>query len=695
VKWSVFFKEAFTNFSNYEGAWTSLRTPLPNNALDRKRREYFLGQQQKKPSVQAKRQGIYKSIFFMSQLPNSPFQGGSAVEGEEEVEYDVRPAKRSKQTARGMDSLDIQAQPQMMGQQAPPMPAVAGSAIPMAQQQQQRLTNIAQQQLIAQQQAMLQQQQSGFRRGPALRGLSQYHFHQSILIPHQNAQYDLEPEHQRPKSLMETKQYLLHLLSTEILINTRLHGDFTCSRSEFYSWSPSLPHSTILSVLSFFGLSDKWLGFFRKFLEAPLKFIEDGPSAETRPRKRGVPGAHALSSVCGETILFCMDYAVNQETNGAQLHRMHDDFWIWSSKHETVVRAWAAITGFADTMGVTLNKRKTGTVRILRDHDSAGTINPSILNKEAATSQIPKDQKFIAPIDPSLPVGEIRWGFLVMDPSSGRFIIDQDMVDKHVLELQRQLAEKNKSVFSWIQAWNTYAGTFFKSNFGKPANCFGREHVDMMLSTMTRIQKQIFSDSNVVEYLKSTLQERFGITDIPDGYLYFPTSLGGLELQNPFIGLIQVRDGVFEQPASVLDDFLDAEKEAYRKAQIAFENGFVYRSSNWDENFVPEDSNRFFSFEEFTRYREEFACDYDGNLLSVFEELLEQPGTDDVEFSSDDEVVMGRYRGEVGADGYGRWVAQLYGAEMRERFGGLNVVDKGLLPMGMVTLFRSGRVNWQ
>ena len=125
----------------------------------------------------------------------------------------------------------------------------------------------------------------------------------------ENDEYDLEDEDDRPTSAMETKQFLLHLLSTEILINTRLHGEFTCARSEFESWSPSLPHSTIFSVLSFFGLSKKWLGFFRKFLEAPLKFVEDGSSTETKTRKRGAPGAHSLSLVCGEVILFCMDYA--------------------------------------------------------------------------------------------------------------------------------------------------------------------------------------------------------------------------------------------------------------------------------------------------------------------------------------------------------------------------------------------------
>lgn len=90
---------------------------------------------------------------------------------------------------------------------------------------------------------------------------------------------------------METKKFLLHLLSTEILVNTRLHGEFTCVHAEFDAWSPSLPDSTIYAVLSFFGLSEIWLKFFQRFLEVPLKFVDDGAYRKSRIRKRGVPGA--------------------------------------------------------------------------------------------------------------------------------------------------------------------------------------------------------------------------------------------------------------------------------------------------------------------------------------------------------------------------------------------------------------------
>ncbi|TVY42738.1 histone H3 [Lachnellula occidentalis] len=368
VKWSVFFKQAFENFSNYDGAWTSLRQPV--SRLDKKRREYFLGPQAMKPSVQSKRQGLYKSIFFMSQLPESEYSNTEEVDGEEEVVITVK-SGRTKQTAR-----------KSTGGKGPRMQMAAKRA----------------------------------------RKSSRY-------TSDINDEYDMEPEDEIRQSSMATKQFLLHLVSTEILVNTRLYGDFTCARSEFDDWSPSLPHSTVRAVLSFFGLSNKWLDFFQTFMEAPLKFTEDGSSASTRVRKRGVPGAHALSTICGEVVLFCLDYSVNQQTSGAQLYRMHDDFW----------------------------------------------------------------REGLEPTDPSLPVGDIRWGFLKLESSTGRFIIDQEMVDKHIDDLRTQLQDKKSSVFSWIQAWNTYAGTFFKSNFGKPANCFGREHVDMMLSAMNRIQTPMWS----------------------------------------------------------------------------------------------------------------------------------------------------------------------------------------------------------
>ena len=46
-------------------------------------------------------------------------------------------------------------------------------------------------------------------------------------------------------------------------------------------------------------------------------------------------------------------------------------------------------------------------------------------------------------------------------------------------------------------------------------------------------------------------------------------------------------------------------------------------------------------------------------------------------------------------EAYWKWITQMYGPEMIDKFGGLNVVDFGLLPIGMVSMFRQRRTKWQ
>ena len=69
------------------------------------------------------------------------------------------------------------------------------------------------------------------------------------------------------RSHNDIKQSMLHLLSAELVLNTNLHKDLCVIRSDFKRFGPSLSHSTIFAVMKFFGVSPKWLGFFRNALE--------------------------------------------------------------------------------------------------------------------------------------------------------------------------------------------------------------------------------------------------------------------------------------------------------------------------------------------------------------------------------------------------------------------------------------------
>lgn len=188
---------------------------------------------------------------------------------------------------------------------------------------------------------------------------------------------------------------------------------------------------------------------------------------------------------------------------------------------------------------------------------------------------------------------------------------------------------------------------------------------------------------------------RFDITkeEIPDGFLYLPTHLGGLGLNNPFIKLVSMRNKVFEAPELVLDEFLETEKEVYRRAKSAWDSGKTNRK-------MPDPTcKEYFSFEEFTRYREDFAAGYRGDLRATYFELLAQPGNGGSQIE-----VCGGEGGPLGLKslreaGMGeeemRWIAGLYGQEIVDAFGGLEIVEGGLLPMGMVNLFKSGKVTWE
>lgn len=473
---------------------------------------------------------------------------------------------------------------------------------------------------------------------------------------------DAEDELDTRKSGQQTTQTLLHTLGAEIIMKTRLGEELVVVRSDFKWFGPSLPHSTMFTVLKFLGVSEDWVDFLCRVLEAPMKFVQDGPDAPIQIRKRGTPISGPLSDMLGETVLFCLDFAFNRRTNGSRLYRLHDDIWFWGSEENCVV-GWETMTDFSRLMGLEFNEGKTGSVKITR---------------KGAASNLTQ---------PSLPKGDVRWGFLKLDSETGRFLIDQEGVSVHIEELRRQLGAC-KSIFDWIQAWNVYGARFFTNNFGKPASCFGRAHVDMILDTFARIQSELFASTggSVASTLKQMILQRFNVS-VPEGYLYFPMSMGGLDLKNPFVGLGLVRNTVSENPDQHMDRFFSKEEETFRLAQSWLEN-HTYRNDRSFANFDVDFEKEPYTWEEFCQDREQTSED----LANAYEQLLSQPG--DASWTSDAPGVLLNST-FAHKSNYQRWIIQLYAQNMISRFGGLEVVEKGLLPAGMVNMLRQSRFNWQ
>ena len=189
--------------------------------------------------------------------------------------------------------------------------------------------------------------------------------------------------------------------------------------------------------------------------------------------------SYMLSTLFGELSLFIMDFGVNQKTEGLFLYRLHDDFWLWHSDRKKCISAWEEMNKYIDLAGLSFNVEKTGSIQI----GKSGTV-----------------------LD-GLPMGDIRWGFLIMD-DSGRFIIDQKMVNAHIEEMRRQLAGTT-SVFGWVQAYNKYMA-FIVRNCGQPSRIYGKDHIDDIINTLARTQCELFhpeSNDELVEGSCSAITE--------------------------------------------------------------------------------------------------------------------------------------------------------------------------------------------
>lgn len=503
----------------------------------------------------------------------------------------------------------------------------------------------------------------------------------------------------------DVMQKLLRMIEADILLQNHLGKDVTVIRSDFKWFGPSVPHSSIVAVLEFFGVNKSWVSFFTKVLEAPMRLKQDPDDAPSRRRRRGTPISTPLADVFGEILLVCLDFAVNQKADGARLYRLHDDMWLWGD-HSGCGKSWNVVTDFADVVGLDFNLEKTGSVTI--PSSSQGTGKHSYTDGREDDSE----NGSRSPECQSLPQGDVTWGFLKLDSGSGRFVIDQEEVGKHIDELRVQLNACD-SIFDWAQAWNLYGVRFFTSNFGKPAQCKSRQHVDSMLQTFRRIQEQLFPDTpgGAGERLKQMIAERFEIpvSEIPDGYIYYPMQLGGLGLKNPFVDLCLIRDGVPENPNIIIDKVSEWEDQDFSNAQTAFENSRPFSSNHewgnhewgnhdwgnheWGDSRMdfsrPSEILSFMSREEWTRHRERISV----SLGQAFRELMMEPRPIHVKLRGEVRAVLDEEEWDRMSE-YDQWTVILYHRDMVAKFGGVNVVEKGLLPMGLMNMLQQSKFKW-
>ncbi|KAG8532890.1 uncharacterized protein KY384_002768 [Bacidia gigantensis] len=471
-------------------------------------------------------------------------------------------------------------------------------------------------------------------------------------------------------SPVELKQMLLRQLATEAIIQQALHGEAALIQTDLKWYATSLGHSTIFAVWKFFGLSDFWMDFFRKFLEPPIQMSEDPENPEpVRVRKRGVQMSTAFEQLFGEIVLFPLDIAVNRKADGLLLYRIHDDIWL-CGQPVSIGKAWEVMNDFCTLMGLEFNMSKTGA---------------AYLHNDTSPKQI------------NLPKGDIRVGFLRLEPEIKQWVIDKHQVSMHAAQLKKQL-DNCTSIFSWVQTWNSCIGRFFNRTFGAPANCFGRPHVNSILQTHKDIHHSIFGDRKVTDHLRDLVAAKFGVTDLPDAFFFFPEELGGLGLRNPFIDLLVSREQLYENPWDRMEMCFAEQHVEYERAAALFAALTPHeRKTRARHTYGGEPISQFCTFEEYVKNQEQVSTP----LVTAYTSLMEVPSKSDI--CASDEV-----RAELSSlvakfpnlkwwdlDSERKWILQLYSESVLRTFGGLEMVDKALLPLGVMTLLRGKKVSWQ
>lgn len=490
------------------------------------------------------------------------------------------------------------------------------------------------------------------------------------------------------KSPKDIKQLLLRTLATEVIIRRSLDGEVAVVQSDFQWFATGIAHSTVFAVMRFMGFQEDWITFFKKVLEPSLNMLDGGP---VRVRKRGLPMAHIFEKLLGELVLFFMDLAVAQ--NGMNLYRFHDDLWLAGSP-KGCASAWKTMEEFASIMGLEFNKNKTGSVYLADGKNS-------------------KSAEVIA----ALPEGPVVMNFLQLDPDTGKWIINNDHVQEHVSQLQKQL-NNSKSVLAWIKTWNSCIGRFFSYTFGEPAHCFGKDHIEAILKTHSKMQLNLFNDAetgkNVVQHIKHKISTTFSIPveEIPDSFIFMPESLGGLGLKNPFISLLMVRDKACKDTSKLMLKFHEDERNEYETAKKYFDSlSEKQRRKKYKEAFQQDEdegstppitwqqAQEFMSFAEYTKYRELTST----FLYNNYTYLMLQPTASSVRGTTRVEIALKNVKSTPEGLDYDSgtldrelmWIVQYFEQELFEKFGGLKVVDTGLLPLGVLKALKARRVTWQ
>jgi hypothetical protein len=278
-------------------------------------------------------------------------------------------------------------------------------------------------------------------------------------------------------------------------------------KADLADYYNSIPHAVLLDLLERLRVPADERAWIKRYLKFPLKTAEK----EHGRAARGVPMGFRLSDFLANLLMQFLERYICLEAP-VRIVREMDDITLLSPTSDGAVLAWRRLGQFCEACGLTVNLEKCGAV----------CIGPGSLPQE-------------------LPAKPPRWGMLELD-EQGDWGVAQAVFDAHLAQAQDEVHEE-QAILARVQKYNANF-RFLKNALGATVH-LGEVHRTAVQNAVAFYQLHFFApDRSIVDGLVEEIHARFFAQDdvtIPESWIHWPVTAGGLGLHNPLLDLSQYR----------------------------------------------------------------------------------------------------------------------------------------------------------
>ncbi len=375
----------------------------------------------------------------------------------------------------------------------------------------------------------------------------------------------------------------------------------------------TIPHDVLIEMLGRLGLTEDGLAAVRRFLAVPHRV--DG---QVVPAVRGVPMNQHLSHWLAEYLLRLMERHIHQSVR-VRIIRQTDDVCLLAPDATQIAAAWEAAQRFLKACGLDVNAEKGGALAIGAD------------------------------LPPGLPAGGPRWGLLELTVA-GEWGVHEEALQTFLSDTQKHIAAR-PALLGRVTLYNAHL-RFLTTALGLALD-LGDVHRAAVGVALRRFEAEAFGPGvSVVAGLRAGIAERYlngtGLGHLPESWMYWPITAGGLSLRSALVLEGQYREGL----------------EARRKERV---EAPAERPADWQAG--------------------------DTDWLAFYEDQLAEVTPAKPKESKvmrtlvEDFIARGREISggkQESLSDYWRWVLCLYGPEILDKFGTFRFLLTDLVPLQLI-----------